>query len=247
MNKHLTLLAAAALVAGTVFAQDESGPASAPPPGPQPSWSRAGGPPGRNQMERRPGPGVAGPMAPEMLEQMRAEHKAIRDLGEAARAATNETQKAELVAQLRTKLGEVADRMQAHQEQRLAQAEQQLAGLKERIEYARTNRDKMLDEQVQRILSGEHPGRPGAFDKFPHAKGGQPGGADRAGENWRGKRGRGPGPGEGLVPPPPPAEDAGMAPPPAGDEGMAPPPEEDMPGDLPPPAENEMISPPPEE
>lgn len=262
MKTYLTLLAAAAFAAGTAFAQEEientpapapaPALAPAPAPGPQPAWNPGGGQSGWNH---RAGP-PAGPMSPEMMQQMRAEHQAIRELGEAARAETNETQKAELVAQLRVKLGEVADRMQKQQEERLAQAEERLAGLKDRIGYSKANRDQLLDEQVQRILSGEKPRRPEAFDKFPHAKGGQPGdegepGAKRHGNRNRSwdKRGHGMGPCEGMTPPPPPAEEgAEMAPPPAGDEGMAPPPPaDDMPGDMPPPEENDLDPPPPEE
>ena len=55
---------------------------------------------------------------------MRATHEAIRDLAEAARLETDPAKKAELVAQLRTKLGDLGDRMQANQEKRLAQAEE---------------------------------------------------------------------------------------------------------------------------
>lgn len=236
MKTYLTLLAMAVLAAGTAFAQEEIENTPAPAPGPQPAW---------NHGERRLGP-PSGPMSPEMMEQMKADHQAIKALGEAARTVTNEAAKAEIVAQLRVKLGEVADRMQKHQEERLAQAEERLAGLKERVEYSKTNRDKLLDEQVQRILSGEKPRRPEAFDKFPHAKGGQSGGEGEPGAGRHGnrnrswdKRGQGPGPGEGMAPPPPPAEeDAEMAPPPEGDEGLLPPP---------PAEEGAEMAPPPQE
>lgn len=140
-------------------------------------------------MENRGGPGrPGGPMSDEMKEQMRAEHRAIRELGEAARAENDEAQKAGLVEQLRAKLGDVADRMQAHQEQRLAQAEERLADLKSKIEHSKANREQLIEEQVQRILSGERPPRPAAFDRFPHAKGGR-------------SPGMGPGPCRGMPPP----------------------------------------------
>ena len=68
----------------------------------------------------------------------------------------------------------------------------------------------MLDEQVQRVLSGEKPQRPDAFKRFPHAKG------NLGGEGF--------GPGDEMPPPP---EGA--------DELAPPPPPEEIPGDLPPP------------
>ena len=70
------------------------------------------------------------------------------------------------------------------------------ADLKAKIEYSKTNREKLLDEQVQRVLAGEKPQRPAAFDQFPHAKGG--------------------------MPPPPPMEDDEL--PPLDDEDAPPPP-----------------------
>jgi len=156
--------------------------------GDQQGWDKRGG-------KDRP----HGPMDPAMMEQMKADHKEIKALGEAARSVTNEAAKAEIVAQLRAKLAEVADRMQAHQEQRLAQAEEHLASLKAKIEDSKTNRDKLIEEQVQRVLSGEKPQRPDRFNDFPNAKGGMPGR----------------GPECGMPPPPPPGEDMpGEVPPP---------------------------------
>ena len=173
MKKTLMILAVAALAAGAACAQPGDG---------------------RGKMRgERPG----GPMSPEMREQMRAEHRAIRELGNAARAETDEAKQAELVAQLRAKLGEVADRMQAHQEERLAQAEERLSGLKERVADGKANRDARIEEQIQRILSGERPPVPDAFKQRPYAKG--------AKNAWRG-----PGDGLGLGPcgdPPPPPEE----------------------------------------
>ena len=162
------------------------------------AWGRKG------PQKDRPG----GPMSPEMMAQMRADHRAIRALGEAACAETDEARKAELVAQLRAKLGEISDRMQAHREQRLAQSEERLADLKEKIENAKTNRDALIEEQIQRILSGERPPRPAAFDRDPQAKGGH-------------GPAMGPGPCGGMpppgeeVPPPPPMDDEDFPPPPA--------------------------------
>jgi hypothetical protein len=117
----------------------------------------------------RPG----GPISPEMRAEIRAQHQAIRELGRAARNETDEAKKAELVQELRDKLADVADRIQQHQETRLAQAEEHLAELKERIEYARDHRDELIEEHLQNILAGKRPARAEAFDRFPNAKGGR--------------------------------------------------------------------------
>ncbi len=173
MNKtRILIFLAAALAVGAASAQ----------PGPRadrgPRGERAGG-----------------PMPPEMREQMKADMRAIRELGRAARAETDETKKKEAVEQLRAKLGEVADRIQAHQEERLAQAEERLGELKARIEDGKVRRGERIDEQIDQILSGERPPNPEAFKDFPYAKGGK---GPRPG-------GRG-GPGFGGYPP----EDAPM-------------------------------------
>lgn len=198
MKKTLMLMTVAALAAGVACAQSAGDDNAGSPPGK--AWGREGGRGGWNQADKR-GERPAGPMDPETMQKMRATHEEIRDLAGAARIETDEAKKAEIVARLRAKLGEVADLMQAKQEQRLAQAEERLAGLKERIEYAKAHREEMLDEQVQRVLSGERPQRPEAFKRFPHAKGGM---------------GRGPGP-EADDPefaPPPPEEMPDDPPPP---------------------------------
>ena len=208
MKKTLMLMTVAALAAGVACAQSAGGDNAGCPSGK--AQGREGGHGGWNQMDKR-GDRLAGPVDAETMQKMRAIHEEIRDFAGAARIETDATKKAEIVARLRAKLGEVADLMQVKQEQRLAQAEERLAGLKDRIEYAKTHREEMLDEQVQRVLSGERPHRPDAFKQFPHAKGGM-------------MRNHGPEAGEpGFAPPP---EDAG-------DEEMPPP--EDMPEDMPPP------------
>ena len=192
MKKTLTMILLAALAAGTALAQEGDGPGK----------KRGGEPDDRGEwMAKRGGPGGGKTMSPEMRDQMKATHEAIRDLAGAIRLETDEAQKAELTAQLRAKLGEVADRMQTVQAERLAQAEERLAALKQKIEEAKANRDARIEEQLQRILSGERPPRGDRFKDFPHAKGG------------RGPRG-GPG-GDDMPPPPPLGEDLD-------DEGLPP-------------------------
>ena len=211
MKKTMLMIAIAALAAGSALAREGNAEGRECPQGKK-AWNHEdGGKPAWAPRDERRDERPGGPMSPEMMEQMRDDHQAIRKLGEAARSETDAAKKAELVAQLRAKLGEIADRMQAHQEERLAQAEERLAGLKTRIEEDKANRDAHIDEQVQRILSGERPGRPDAFREFPHAKGGMMRGPGRAAG------------GPGFAPHP---EDAG-------DEEMPPPGE--MPDELPPP------------
>ena len=208
MKKTLMLMTVAALAAGVACAQNAGDDNAGNPPGK--TWGREGGRGGWNQMDKR-GDRPSGPVDAETMQKMRAIHEEIRDLAGAARVETDATKKTEIVARLRAKLGEVADLMQAKQEQRLAQAEERLGGLKERIEYAKAHREEMLDEQVQRVLSGERPQRPEAFKRFPHAKGGM-GGPDF-------------GPGDDMPPPPEGADE--LAPLPENmPEGMPPPPAE---------------------
>ena len=207
MKKTLMLMTVAALAAGVACAQNAGDDNAGNPPGK--AWGREGGRGGWNQMDKR-GERPSGPVDAETMQKMRAAHEEIRDLAGAARVETDEAKKAEIVARLRAKLGEVADLIQAKQEQRLAQAEERLGGRKERIEYAQAHREERLDEQVQRVLSGEKPQRPDAFKRFPHAKG------NLGGEGF--------GPGDEMPPPP---EGA--------DELAPPPPPEEIPGDLPPP------------
>ena len=182
MKTFAMMIAVAALAAGSAFAQ-EGNPGDGSPRGKK-AWNHndGGGQQGRSQMDKRGGkdrPG--GPLDPAEMEQMRAEHEAIRDLAGAVRLETDSAKKAALVEQLRAKLGAVADLMQVKQEKRLAQAEERLAGLKEKIEYGKTHRAELIEEQVQRILSGERPQRPERFKDFPNAKHGMPEGGPEGG------------------------------------------------------------------
>ena len=208
MKKTLMLMTVAALAAGVACAQSAGGDNAGCPAGK--AQGREGGRGGWSQMDKR-GDRPAGPVDAETMQKMRAIHEEIRDLAGAARVETDETKKAEIVARLRAKLGEVVDLMQVKQEQRLAQAEERLAGLKERIEYAKTHREEMLDEQVQRVLSGEKPQRPDVFNQFPHAKDGMMRGGHG---DWS----------RDEMAPPPGAEDDELAPPPPEEMPDAPPP-----------------------
>jgi hypothetical protein len=199
MKTTLMMIAVAALAAGTALAQQGDGYGQK---------MQRDGKPARGQMDKRGGERPDGPMSEEMRAEMHAERDAIRDLVGAARLETDETKKAELVGQLRGKLSGIADRMQAHQEERLAQAEERFNALKERIEYARDHRDELIEEQLQRLLAGERPERPAAFKDFPFVKGqrGEAEGEDRPGRPPRGNRPPPPPPGDDIpedTPPPP--------------------------------------------
>lgn len=185
MKTTLMLIAIAALAAGNVGAQEgkENCPSHK-----ENAWNQGnddrqdwgqnrdrGGPERRGPMDKRGGGDqLRGSMSPEEMDQMRADHRAIKELGESARAETDPAKKAEIVAQLRAKLADVGARQLANQEKRLVQAEERLADLKAKIEYSKANREAMLDEQVQRVLAGERPMRPDRFKDFPNAKAGMP-------------------------------------------------------------------------
>ena len=225
MKKYLMTALTIALSAGTALAQDPGGNAPPPPQG-APGNCEMGGPPmqGRHAMR-----GNRRMMDPETMAQMRADQKAIMELGAAARAETDEAKKAEIVAQIRAKFGEAADRRAANHQKRIAQAEKTLADLKTKFEEDTANRDALIEKQIARVLAGERPMMPQRDRRFPHAKGAMPEGP------------------AGEMPPPPAGENMSghVSPPPMGDgenmPGPVPPPPlgDEMPGDegFPPPGE----------
>lgn len=113
----------------------------------------------RSQMEDRDGERPPH-LSPEQREEMKAQRKAIMDLGEAARTETDPAKKEELIAQLRAELSKVADKMQETHERRLEQAEKELGKLRARMDEAQANRDQLIEKQIKRILSGEKPEPP---------------------------------------------------------------------------------------
>lgn len=173
MKKTLILTSLALLVASVAFAEKGSGR------GEGKMRARAGDCPMAGTEQPRWGhndPAEAGryaggPLDAETMQKMRGLHKAMRSLGEAARLETDEAKKAELVAQLRDKIGEAVDLAQASKEKRLAQAEERLAALKAQIESCKGDRDQLIEAQLQRILNNERPDTREPFKKFPHAKG----------------------------------------------------------------------------
>ena len=238
MKKYLMTFLTMALAAGTAFAQ-EGGPGPNGPPD-QPGTAGMNGPPGNGQPARgadQSRPGEA--MSPEMQNQMRADQRAIAQLGEAARAATDPAEKAKIVEQLRAKLNEIASRVQTHHEERIAQAEKYLENLRDNLQKEKDNRAGQIEEQIQRILSGELPRQPPDQSGGPGAPNGQRGGNGQAASPNA--------PGQlpfGGMPPPPPSQNPDAQP----SEGQPPPPSTEGMLSTPPPAsENMPLSPPPGE
>jgi chromosome segregation ATPase len=91
----------------------------------------------------------------EKMEKMKAQREEIRSIGEAARNETDPVKKEAQVAQLRAKLNEAADQMQADAKKRLEKAEQEIPKLKERMAEFEANRAVRIEEQIKRILAGE--------------------------------------------------------------------------------------------
>lgn len=104
----------------------------------------------RDRMQRR---------HPEIREEQRARMKAnfkeIQKLVAAARAETDPAKKSERIGQLREKLSEGADRMLAGFSQRLNRAEAEVEKMKQRLAEEVKNKDRKVDEQLQRLLAGE--------------------------------------------------------------------------------------------
>ena len=192
MKKTLTLMSIIALAASVALAQHH---------GPGPCHDRAGkdspdcdmsGPGPMAGKAMRGGPACGdGPMSAEMRDEIRAEHRAIRDLAGAIRVESDEARKAELTEELRGKLGGITDRVQQHQRNRFRQAQEQLDELGQRIEQAEQNRDKLIDEQVQRLIAGERPACPQTYGDFPYAKE-RKGYGDKRPAKAKGPRGRKP-------------------------------------------------------
>lgn len=230
---------ALALAAATAQAQQDwpdGEPGGAPPP---PSARHAmqpdgaGGPPPPPHGMRDGGPDRKGP-TPEQ----RAEFEAFRNLCKSVREETDEAKKAELVEELRAKLGKMADEQCAMQKERLADAEKRIAEqkarldaqveeLRGRIEDEEAHRSEWIEEQVQCILSGERPPMR-RMHRGPECKGPDAWCGDRPdprrGKDWPnrcgGKFGMPPCGGEAGAPPPPP-------PPPPEEGGAMPPPDAD--------------------
>ncbi len=118
----------------------------------------------RPQRNRQGGQQRRPQMSEEQREKMKEHRETIQKLVEAARSEVDEVKKSELVEQLRTKLTEGAERMQAEFRKRLEQAEKKMEQMKERLADAEKNKEQKIEEHLQKLLSGEVPdeipGRP---------------------------------------------------------------------------------------
>jgi hypothetical protein len=94
-------------------------------------------------------------LPPEQMEKMKAQHEELMKMGEAARNETDPVKKEILVGQLRAKLTEIADKMQADAKKRLDQVEKELPKLRERIADYENNKAARIEDQVKRILAGQ--------------------------------------------------------------------------------------------
>jgi uncharacterized protein YdeI (YjbR/CyaY-like superfamily) len=103
------------------------------------------------QQRRRP------QMNPEQRAKVKAYYEEIHKLAEAARAEADPVKKEQLVDQLRAKLTEGAERMQAEFHKRLEQAEKDVVKMRERLEKSEANMSARVEEHLQKILSGEYP------------------------------------------------------------------------------------------
>jgi hypothetical protein len=110
----------------------------------------------------------------EQREKIRAQFEEIRTLGEAARNEADPVKKKELVGQLRIKLTEGQQRMQAEFRKRIEKAEADLVKQRQRLDENEKNLPNRVEEQLQRILSGEGPQR-GMGGKGPKGDGPRPG------------------------------------------------------------------------
>ena len=187
MKKILLALTALALASGVAIAQDKPAGKEKRMRGRDASDSAP-----HVMMRNRDGHGPHGMMSDELHTQMSADRQKVRQLVRSVRAETDDAKKAELTDQLRATLRESADRVQARQEARLAQAEEHFNSLKQRIEQSKANRDANIEEEVRRLIAGERPRRPAAFDDFPLAKHGARSPEHRPVRDGKGPHGPGP-------------------------------------------------------
>jgi hypothetical protein len=126
---------------------------------------------------RQPGQ-QPGPEQQAKMEKFKAQHEELMKMGEAARNETDPVKKEALVAQLRTKLTEIADKMHAEAKKRFEQAEKELPKLKARMDDAEKNKAARIEQQLQRILAGEPLERP---EMMKHREQGGPGAPKKGG------------------------------------------------------------------
>ncbi|MFA5688246.1 MAG: hypothetical protein WC959_03755 [Kiritimatiellales bacterium] len=112
----------------------------------------------RPEQVRRGGPDMHR-MPVEQMEKMRQQYQEIMKLGEAVRKETDAIKREELINQLRVHLTEISNRMNEMHHKRLEAAERDLERLKKSAAEMYKMKTQRVEEQLQRILSGE-PMRP---------------------------------------------------------------------------------------
>lgn len=110
------------------------------------------------------------------------QHRLVHQLIKSVRDEKDETRRAELIEQLRDQLGKAIDQrngfyvvriqqMEDELARRTAIVQEQLAGLRERMEKAQASRDEDIESELQHILDG-HPWPPPPPEGFhPPGKG----------------------------------------------------------------------------
>lgn len=164
MKKWMIVIVTGMIMAGSVSAalwpfgskeKPEEAPAVVTPSDDPSEMQHKRSPEERDKMQRK---------RPQLTEEQRAEmkvnHQAMQNLVEAARAETDPAKKAELTDQLRVKLTDGAEKMHAEFRKRLERAEGDVAKMKQRLAEEVQNKDQKVEEQLQRLLSGEKFNRP---------------------------------------------------------------------------------------
>lgn len=91
----------------------------------------------------------------EQIERMREERDAIRSMAEAYRDETDPAKQEEIKKKLREHLADIADRMEQAHQRRLDTVREEVNRLEKRAEQARAQREQRIEDQLERILSGE--------------------------------------------------------------------------------------------
>jgi hypothetical protein len=107
----------------------------------------------------------------EQRAEMKAQYEAIKKLAEAIRSETDPVRKEALTSQLRAKLTEGAEKIQMQYRKRIEDAERDLAKMKERLKKREADLEQRVEEKLQKIISGEDPGRRDGPEKDRRPKG----------------------------------------------------------------------------
>lgn len=167
MKKWIGYMVLGLMIAGTFFGQESVA---------ETTGSAADGQSAKQRKPKNPNQHKTHQKSHKLSPEQQENRQAIIKLGDAARVETDPVKKEELVGQLRVKLNDMFNNMHAMHQKRLEKATKELEQLKQRMTEAEQNREQRIDEQVQRILSGESFRKP----EGPGGKGARPeGGASK--------------------------------------------------------------------